>query len=149
MTDDDREMFEACVMGLRGESFYDRADWLEAYVADRERRGAEVEALRAENKRLRDWMETYGDHLAECHTYHSEPFMGGACDCGYTAALAATDAPALPAHLQPDAPTRRCDRCGRLTWDMAERVCTMPQPDGSVCHGSFKIAPNHVRPEGE
>jgi hypothetical protein len=91
---DDQSWSEECDRLTKQRNYYhDEASHARATAI---KFGATVEAMRAENKRLRDWMETYGDHLAECHTYHSEPFMGGACDCGYTDALAAADAPARP-----------------------------------------------------
>jgi hypothetical protein len=50
-----------------------------------------------------------------------------------------SDQSTWPAHLRDDAPYRRCGRCGRKTWAIAEfgQECRMTQPDGYPCGGSF------------
>jgi hypothetical protein len=50
-----------------------------------------------------------------------------------------SDQSAWPAHLRDNAPTQRCNRCGRKT--VAEELFgtedRMPQPDGNPCGGRF------------
>lgn len=44
-----------------------------------------------------------------------------------------------PAHLRDDAPSWKCDTCGRITWarEDAGNLCRFPQPDGTRCSGRF------------
>lgn len=49
---------------------------------------------------------------------------------------------ALPYHLRSNAPPlAECDRCHRQTWalNMVGTVDQMPQPDGSLCGGTFVV----------
>jgi hypothetical protein len=49
-------------------------------------------------------------------------------------------APALPEHLQDEAPPQgQCNKCGRKTWNLSAKgkPCNMPQPDGSYCNGTL------------
>jgi hypothetical protein len=54
----------------------------------------------------------------------------------------------IPAHLRDDAPTQRCGRCLRCTWDEAQfgQECRMPQPDGFPCGGTFGGLPEDPKP---
>ena len=50
-----------------------------------------------------------------------------------------SDQSTWPAHLRDDAPSQRCDKCGRHTWSVEEfgRQCLMSQPNGIACTGWF------------
>ena len=49
-------------------------------------------------------------------------------------------ADALPPHRRADAPSQRCDDCGRTTYTVTKfnTWCMMPQPSGRLCDGRFK-----------
>jgi hypothetical protein len=50
-----------------------------------------------------------------------------------------SDQSTWPAHLRDDAPSQKCNRCGRCTWSVEDfgTEDRMTQPDGNPCGGRF------------
>ena len=80
--------------------------------------------------------DCYRDFLGQ---YQSFPTLCGHVPWAVADAYQQASGVVLPVHLLDDAPSRRCGRCGRTTWSVADfgGECRMSQPDGYPCGGRF------------